>query len=107
MSFRVLCTFLAAALLVFAQQSRPLTATVSRATINVGESATVAFSGGQLDVAGGNIIDSIGTEFAHAVELERLDRARFSVKGLAPCDCALTFTDGKNKTTVKIRVVKK
>jgi hypothetical protein len=105
---RTLCWMSAASLLALAQpRPRPLTATVSRAVISVGESATVTFSGGQLDVAGGNSIEFIGTEHAESVTIQRLDRGTFSLKGLAPCACALVFTDGRNKTTVKVRVVKK
>jgi hypothetical protein len=86
---------------------RPLTATVSRASIAVGEKATITFSGGRLDVTAAGTIDGIGGEFADKVELQRLDRGSFSLKGLAPCSCALGFTDGQSKTTVKIRVVRK
>jgi hypothetical protein len=105
------CTFgvlLSAALLALVQpQPRPLTATVSRAAITVGEDATVAFSGGQLDVSGGNSIEKISTGFTGSVDVQRLDRATFSLKGRAACACALVFTDGQSKTTVKIRVLKK
>jgi hypothetical protein len=93
--------------LVASAQGAELTATVARNPINVGETTVVRLSGGQLDVAGGNSFDSIGSEFAQAVEIQKIDRNRFQVKGLAACECVLKFGDGKNETTVKLRVVKK
>ena len=85
----------------------PLSATVSRSTINVGQTAVVTLAGGQLDVAGYNTVGDFGDEFAHAVQVKKVDRNHFEVKGVAACDCVLKFSDGKNETTVKLKVVKK
>ena len=93
--------------LVVCAQGAELTATVARNPINVGQTTVVRLTGGQLDVAGGNIIGAFGDEFAQAVEITKIDRNRFQVKGLAACDCVLKFSDGKNETTVKLKVVKK
>jgi hypothetical protein len=84
----------------------PPQASLSQSTITVGESAVVTFTGGQLQAAQDNSIGIYKNNFAQAVELRRLDRARFSLKGLAPCDCAFVFSDGKKDVTVKLRVVK-
>jgi hypothetical protein len=104
---RITLCLMLVALCAFAQASQPLTATVARNPINAGETTVVRLTGGQLDVAGGITLDSIGTEFAHAVEIKKIDKNRFQVKGLAACECVLKFSDGKNETTVKLRVVKK
>ena len=93
--------------LVACVQGADLSATVARGQINVGETTVVSLSGGQTDVAGGNSFDSIGSEFAKAVEISKLDKNRFQVKALAACDCVLKFSDGKNQTTVKLKIVKK
>ena len=93
--------------LVACVQGADLSATVARGQIHVGETTVVRLSGGQTAVAGGNIIDSIGTEFAKAVEITKLGKNRFQVKGLAACDCVLKFSDGKNQTTVRLKIVKK
>ena len=93
--------------LVACVQGADLSATVARGQINVGETTVVSLSGGQTDVAGGHILDNFGSEFAKAVEISKLDKHRFQVKGLAACDCVLKFSDGKNQTTVRLKIVKK
>ena len=100
-----LCLFVFA--LLTCAQGAELTATVARSSISVGQTTVVRLTGGQLDVAGGNSIDQFGTEFAQAVQITKIDKHSFQVKGLAACDCVLKFSDGKNETTVKLRVVKK
>ncbi len=79
-------------------------AVVSSSAITVGETTVVTFSGGQLDVAGGNIIGNFGDEFASVVEVVQVDKNRFKVKGVGPGNAVLKFTDGKNEATVKVRV---
>lgn len=99
---------LAAALPVLMQSpARPLTATVSRAAIQVGDVATVTFTGGQLDGPGGHSVSCLVPESIRAVAVRRLNRAAFSLQGVAPCDCTLVFTDGRNKAAVRIRVIPK
>ena len=102
-----LCLFVLALVICAQGAEHILLATVGRNPINVGQTTVVRLTGGQLDVAGGNSIESFGTEFAQAVEITKIDRNKFQVKGLAACDCVLKFSDGKNETTVKLRVVKK
>ena len=52
---------------------------------------------------------NIATELAELKgwRSEKIDKNRFQVKGLAACECVLKFSDGKNETSVKLRVVKK
>ena len=104
MSFKLaLCLIV----LVACVEGGDLSATAARGQINVGETTVVSLSGGQTDVAGGNSFESYGSEFAQSVEISKLDKNRFQVKGLAACDCVLKFSDGKNQTTVRLKIVKK
>jgi hypothetical protein len=82
-------------------------AVISTSTIKVGQSASVTFTGAQLDVAGGNIIDNIGSEFASIVEVTPSGKAKFTVKALAPGNAVLKFRNGDKEATVKVRVVAK
>jgi len=104
---RITLCLVLVALCALAQTSQPLTATAARSPIHAGETTVVRLTGGQLDVAGGNTIGNFGEEFARAVEIQKIDKNRFQVQGLAACECVLKFSDGKNETTVKLRVVKK
>ena len=79
-------------------------AAISKDTIKVGESAIITFKGKQLDVAGGNIIDNIGTEFASIVKLTQVDKIKYKVTGLAPGEAVLKFKNGENEVEVKVVV---
>jgi hypothetical protein len=80
-------------------------AVVSKDTIKVGENTVVTFKGKQLDLAGGNSIESFGTEFASIVKLTQVDKTKFKVTGLAPGETVLKFKNGDKETEVKITVV--
>ncbi len=80
-------------------------AVISSSTLKVGQSALVTFTGSQLDVAGGNTSGSFGEEFASVVELTRVDKMKFNVKGLAPGNAVLTFRNGDREAKVKVTVV--
>jgi hypothetical protein len=80
-------------------------AVISSDTIKVGQSAVVTLSGGRLDVAGGNILDNIGSEFASIVEGTQIDKIKFKVKGLARGSAVLEFTNGDQEARVKVTVV--
>jgi hypothetical protein len=82
-----------------------LMAVISRSTIKVGQSAMVTISGKHLDVAGGNTIGFIGEELASIVEVTPAGKAKFTVKGLAPGNAVLRFSNGKKDATVKVSVV--
>jgi len=104
---RITLCLMLVALRALAQASRPLTATAARNPLNAGETTVVRLTGGQFDVAGGNIIGDFGEEFARAAEIRKTGKSRLQLKGLAARECVLKFSDGKNETSVRPRVVKK
>jgi hypothetical protein len=67
----------------------------------------MTYTGAQLDVAGGNIIDNIGSECASIVEVAPAGKAKFTVKGLAPGKAVLKFRNGDKEATVSVKVVAK
>jgi hypothetical protein len=82
-------------------------AVLSSSTIKVGQSAVVTFTGAHLDVAGGNSFGDIGDSFASIVEVTPAGKAKFTVKGLAPGNAVLKFSNGDKEATVRVRVVTK
>jgi hypothetical protein len=80
-------------------------AIVSKDTIKVGENAVITFKGKQLDLAGGNTLDSFGSEFASIVKLTQVDKTKFKVTGLAPGEAVLKFKNGDKEAVVKVTVV--
>jgi hypothetical protein len=73
---------------------------ISSDTIKVGENAVITLTGGQLDVA-----DFLASERVSMVEITRMDKMKFKVKGLTPGNAVLKFRNGKNEATVQVRIV--
>ena len=92
--------------LAIAAAAAPLTATVSRSTIGVGETAVIKLSGGQSEGIMPTPVE-LGESMAGAITLRRLDGSRWEVKGARPCDCQVQFGAGKEMVRINIKVVKK
>ena len=78
-------------------------AVVSKDTIKVGESVIITLSsGGQLDVAASK---DVPFDWKAYVTVTRIDKMKFSVKGLAPGMAVITFKNGDKEAKVKVTVV--